>query len=236
MQEQTVLVKVGGDYACFTRPEFKVERVSYPCMTPSAARGILEAIYWKPEFRWEIREIHVLRPIKQVSILRNEIESRQSLETGPFFVEEKRQQRASLVLRDVVYVIKAAVRSRPHDPEKPQKHKACFERKVNAGQCHHTPYLGTREFAAWFEPPTGDERPADIRQDVGQMLFDIAYREDSSCQELRFYRKNGEGRRREVTGYAQAIFFPAHIGAKQAGVLVVPPEKYSEKYELEGGL
>lgn len=98
-------VKVGGDYACFTNPNLKVERVSYPAMTPAAARGILEAIFWKPAFRWEIRSITVLKPIKTLSIMRNEIEDRQA--TKPILIEEKRQQRVSLILKDVEYVIAA---------------------------------------------------------------------------------------------------------------------------------
>lgn len=235
---ETIKVKIGGEYACFTRPEFKVERVSYPCITPSAARGVLEAIYWKPEFCWEVREIHILKPIIQVSILRNEINTRQSAQTGPIFCDDpkRRVQRASLVLRDVEYVIVAEPVCRPHDAEKPKKHIDCFNRRLDRGQCHHTPYLGTREFAAWFERPTGNEQPADIRLHAGQMLFDIAYREDSERQEMCFYRKDSNGQRREVAGYAQAMFFPASIDTDRPGVLIVPPEKYREKYKLEGGL
>lgn len=232
-----VRVKVGGDYACFTRPEFKVERVSYPCMTPSAARGVLEAIYWKPEFRWEVREIHVLKPIKQVSILRNEIDCRQSARGDPILVEDRRQQRTSLVLRDVEYVILAEPISRLHDRDNPRKHAECFTRRLDSGQCHHTPCLGTREFALWFEPARDADHPADINQHFGQMLFDIAFCEGAAQQQnLRFYRKDNHGCRREVLGYARAIFFPAHIGATYPGVLTVPSEKYNEKYGLEGGL
>src|ERR1035438_6706512 len=102
-----VSVKVWGDYACFSRPEFKVERVSYPIITPSAARGVLEAIYWKPAFRYEIRRIHVLKLGSQTTILRNEIEERQG--DKPFRVEEKRQQRTSLILTDVEYMIEAEI-------------------------------------------------------------------------------------------------------------------------------
>ena len=230
-----VAVKVGGDYACFTRPEFKVERVSYPCMTPSAARGILEAIYWKPEFRWEIREIHLLKPTRQISILRNEIETRQSADSGPVFVEDKRQQRASLVLRDVEYVIRAEPCSQAHDPHGPRKHVECFNRRVARGQCHHAPSLGCREFAAWFERPTGEESPADIQQHVGQMLFDIAFIPDKDRQETCFYRKTSDGERREMRGFAEAIFFPAHIGVQRPGVLTVPEQLYGTKYKMEAG-
>src|SRR5437762_8262153 len=104
-------VRLGADLACFSRPELKVERVSYLVMTPSAARGVLEAIFWKPEIRYEIREIAVLEPIRQFAILRNELSDRQG-ET-PFIIEDKRQQRASLVQRKVAYVIRADIVRRP---------------------------------------------------------------------------------------------------------------------------
>src|SRR3989304_7529731 len=107
MNTATFLIKVGGDYACFTNPGLKVERCTYPVMTPAAARGVLEAIYWKPQFRWEIREIKVLKPIKQISIMRNEIEDRQ--DKTPIVIERNRQQRASLILKAVEYVVNAGI-------------------------------------------------------------------------------------------------------------------------------
>ena len=107
MNTATFLIKVGGDYACFTNPGLKVERCTYPVMTPAAARGVLEAIYWKPQFRWEIREIKVLKPIRQISIMRNEIEDRQ--DKTPIVIERNRQQRASLILKAVEYVITAEI-------------------------------------------------------------------------------------------------------------------------------
>src|SRR5436309_2396620 len=112
MRERLVSVRVWGKYACFTRPEFKVERVSYPVITPSAARGLLEAIFWRPEVRYEIRRIGILALGSQTTILRNEISERQG--RSPIVVEAKRQQRSSLVLKDVNYVIEAAVELRPH--------------------------------------------------------------------------------------------------------------------------
>ena len=107
MNTATFIIKVGGDYACFTNPGLKVERCTYPVMTPAAARGILEAIFWKPQFRWEIRGIKILKPIRQISIMRNEIEDRQ--DSAPITVERKRQQRASLILKAVEYVITAEI-------------------------------------------------------------------------------------------------------------------------------
>lgn len=113
-QTETFRVKLAGDYACFSRPEFKVERVSYPVMTPSAARGALEAIFWKPEIRWEIRRIEILHPIATQSILRNEIDEQQSPQQDSFIVDRRRQQRASLILRDPAYVVEAEMIRQPH--------------------------------------------------------------------------------------------------------------------------
>src|SRR6266508_6850254 len=115
-------VRVWGDLACFTRPEMKVERVSYPVMTPSAARGILEAVFWKPEFRWRVQEIWVLKPIRYTSILRNEVNSRQSeraargwqADGGGYDAAADRAQRHTLGLRDVAYVIAAQIELKPH--------------------------------------------------------------------------------------------------------------------------
>lgn len=223
-----VRLKVEGEFACFSRPEFKVERVSYPVMTPSAARGVLEAIFWKPEFRWEIREIWVLRHGGELVLLRNELGERQG--QIPIFVEDKRQQRASLVLRDVAYLIVAEMRLRPHADAPLPKYLSQFERRVAKGQCHHQPYLGTREFAARFEPPIGTETPLSWNQDLGIMLFDLAFREDDQRQEIRFLR-HGPGGPREARGHVEALFFEARL---TNGVLYIPREKYAELYRLEG--
>lgn len=228
-KKKGVRVKVGGDYACFTRPEFKVERVTYPVMTPSAARGVLEAIYWKPEFRWEVREIQVLKDIRETSILRNEIDSAQSKQGGPFFIEDKRIQRTCLMLRDVEYIIHAEIVQKPHDKEHPEKHINCFTRRVEKGQCHHRPYLGTREFDAWFEPPTDEDVPLSFNRRVGNMLFDIAFQKNPNRKEMDFIKAVG-GEKRKVKGCALAIFFDAYI---ENGQLIVPGEKYQQLYEME---
>ncbi|MBS0183474.1 MAG: type I-C CRISPR-associated protein Cas5 [Nitrospira sp.] len=233
------LVKVGGDFACFTDPNLKVERVSYPVMTPAAARGILEAIFWKPAFRWEIRSITVLKPIKTLSVMRNEIKDRQG--HSPIIVEatKQRQQRVSLILKDVEYVIAA-------DMTLVWKDKGIigcrdqFRRKLERGACHHTPYLGTREFAAWFEPATGDETPEVIidSQYLGVMLFDTAYVKSESRPDMRFLRHkpSQDGSPTHVPpevrqGYQHYLFFPATIENNQ---IAIPAEKYRELYELEG--
>jgi len=193
-----IRLKVWGDRACFTRPEMKVERVSYDVMTPSAARGILEAIHWKPAIRWVIDRIHVLKPIRFQSIRRNEVGSkapagkiktamnRGSLDGLRLLVDEDRQQRAATVLVDVAYVIEAhfelTARAGPADTE--GKHLDMFNRRAARGQCFHQPCLGTREFAAHFEllpsdtpVPEPDERTADLgfesARDLGFMLWDI---------------------------------------------------------------
>ncbi|OYT69009.1 MAG: type I-C CRISPR-associated protein Cas5, partial [Armatimonadetes bacterium JP3_11] len=153
-------VKVWGEMACFTRPEMKVERVSYPVMTPSAARGILEAIYWKPEFEWRVREIRVLKPIRHIALVRNEVKSRiPTRNPQPIFVDEDRTQRYTLALRDVAYIICAKIVLRPHANKDIAAYRDQFRRRVERGDCYFQPYLGCREFSAYFAPPTGDERP-----------------------------------------------------------------------------
>jgi CRISPR-associated protein Cas5d len=229
MEERAaVSVKVWGDYACFSRPEFKVERVSYPMITPSAARGVLEAIFWKPEFRYEIRAIGVIKLGSQVTILRNEIDRKQG--RAPFFVEEARQPRSSLILKDVAYLIQAEMVLRDHASDPIYKYCDQFNRRTERGQCHHTPYLGTREFVAFFAPPDGEQPDSSLNLDLGLMLFDLAFVESQERIELEFIQQGPSGPR-QVQGYAQAIFFPAKL---ERGWLRVPREKYEELYRLEG--
>jgi CRISPR-associated protein Cas5d len=189
-------VKVWGDFACFTRPEMKVERVSYPVMTPSAARGVLEAIFWKPEFTWGVQEVRVLRPIRYFSILRNEVNSRAShrvaarwqQEGGGYDAASDRAQRHTLCLRDVAYVIMAQIILRPDVQEAPAKYRDQFQRRIRDGRCFATPYLGCREFSADFARPDGTEQPIPDTGDLGPMLMDIAYESDGSGRGLpRFF-------------------------------------------------
>lgn len=184
-----LLIKVWGEMACFTRPEMKVERVSYPVMTPSAARGVLEAVFWKPEFRWRVQEIWVLKPIRYISILRNEINSRQSERaarawqaegSGGYDAAADRAQRHTLALRDVAYIIAAQVELKPHADADPAKYRDQFRRRVRDGRCFATPYLGCREFSASFAEPDGSERPIDLTDDLGPMLLDLNYAPDRS--------------------------------------------------------
>ncbi len=224
-----VSVKVGGNFACFSRPEFKVERVSYDVMTPSAARGLLEAIFWRPEFRYEIREIHVLKPIRHFAVLRNEISRRQVRTPIMASNDKERQRRTSLVLKDVECIICADIVLRDHATDPAMKYTAQFNRRVEKGQCFQTPYFGTREFAAWFEMPSGKERPIQDNRELGTMLFEIAFIPNETRKELQYLTHGFEGARR-VWGYTEALFFQAKL---ENGVLRVPHEKYQELHRLE---
>ena len=184
-------VKLWGDYACFTRPEMKVERVSYPLMTPSAARGVLEAIFWKPQVLWRIEEIHVLKPISYASILRNEINDRQSERTARGWskagggyeasANRNRAQRHTLALQDVAYVVRAQLELQSGVDDHIAKYRDQFRRRVVRGQCFATPYLGCREFTASFAEPGPEDTPiADLSESLGPMLLDIDYAPDGS--------------------------------------------------------
>ena len=207
-------VKVWGPWACFTRPETKVERVSYPLMTPSAARGILEAIYWHPHMHWQVLAIKILKPIQFFSITRNEISSTQNLRAAqnpvPLLVEKDHTQRHSLILRDVGYVLEAHPVA--HGNEHPAKFRDQFRRRVHKGRCFHRPYLGCREFAADFAPPSPEDQPLELDMDLGMMLFDIAYHQDPNCA------PNGP------------IFFEAKV---TKGILRVPQELYRQIWPEE---
>lgn len=182
-----IKLKIWGDYACFTRPEMKVERVSYDVLTPSAARGILEAIYWKPAIRWVVDRIHVLKPIRFDNIRRNEVGSVMSSRTDGLFVEEQRQQRAALVLRDVAYVIEAHFEFIGPEDNNPVKHKEIFERRTRKGQCFHHPYLGCREFPASFELVEGEVPVSELagERHLGWMLHDLDF---ANNMEAGFFR------------------------------------------------
>jgi CRISPR-associated protein Cas5d len=202
---------VWGERALFTRPEMKVERVSYDVITPSAARGIVEAIHWKPAIRWVIDRLQVLKPIHFCTIRRNEVAStipvsnvRASMRAERIanlvsYVEEDRQQRGSTVLRDVAYVIEAhLVLTHAAGPtETPGKHLDIFRRRARNGQCFQSPCLGVREFPAAFrlledgESPPAPHESLTAPRDLGWMLHDIDF--DSGMQ-ARFFRasmKNG---------------------------------------------
>ncbi|AUS80739.1 type I-C CRISPR-associated protein Cas5 [Actinoalloteichus sp. AHMU CJ021] len=173
-----VVVQVWGDAALFTRPELKVERVTYPVMTPSAAVGVLEAIFWKPEFDWRVTAIEVLRPVRQFTQRRNETSDLPPLAEaakGERRVDTAahRVQRFALCLKDVAYRIHAQVELRPHATHRAEAYRDQFRRRVRRGACFHQPYLGTREFSAYFGLP--DDTPAveTYTEDLGLMIHSI---------------------------------------------------------------
>jgi len=178
-----LVVEVEGPLACFTRPELKTERVSYPVMSPSAARGVLEAIYWKPEFEYVITAIEVLSPIRWASVRRNEVTSMVTLDwvrsamadpAQRFDAEADRDQRNTVFLRDVAYRIHAQVRPRPHAGFPEAAYREQFRRRVDRGACFSQPFLGTRECSATFGKSTG-RNPIPHTEDLGVMLHSISY-------------------------------------------------------------
>jgi len=206
-----VKLKVWGKYALFSRPELKVERVSYDVMTPSAARGILEAIYWKPAIIWKIDKIHVLNEIKFENIRRNEVKSKIAIgnvnkamkgDDSIFYidVEEDRQQRASMILKDVCYVIEAhfELTEKAGTEDSEEKHYNMATRRMKQGQCFNTPYFGCREFGVNFEliedekqiPETCDKYK-EQSIDLGFMLYDIDFRDNKNSMFFRAQMKNG---------------------------------------------
>ncbi|NQW03058.1 MAG: type I-C CRISPR-associated protein Cas5 [Acidobacteria bacterium] len=197
------LVHIAGPLACFTRPELKTERVSYDVMTPSAARGALEAVLWKPAITWQADEIVVLNPIDWVSFRRNEVNSRSSPRMGAYFADEDRAQRNTVALRDVAYVVKAhfVMTEKAGAQDNVGKFEEMFERRLAKGQCFQQPYLGCREFAADIRPVaetiTVDPALAKVRRPLGLMFYDFDFR----------------------TAPPKPLFFEAFL---QSGVLRVP--------------
>ncbi len=172
-------LKVWGRNACFTRPEMKAERVSYDVMTPAAARGVLEGISWKPAILWHVTQIDVLNPIKWESARRNEVGKTMSPAVPGLYVEDERQQRAGLFLRDVAYIIHAhfEMTDKAGPEDNLRKFEDIFERRARDGQCFHRPYLGCREFSADFALLSDGSEPAPIHEtcDLGWMFLDYDY-------------------------------------------------------------
>ncbi|WP_052351634.1 type I-C CRISPR-associated protein Cas5c [Deinococcus pimensis] len=221
--EAQVRVKVWGAAACFTRPELRVERVSYDVMTPSAARGVLEAIYWKPEFHYEIRAIDVLRPIQRLWLRRNELKDRSR---GPTNAEHNRAQRLTVALLDVAYVIHADLIAAPHEPHGARKHQAALERRLRRGQCFTRPFLGCREFSANFELPGVEDQPWPIDRALGTMLLDVRFEREERGPNL--FRTHDVHGARPARGSARAVYFQA---ALQQGRMLVPAASYREVWD-----
>ncbi len=197
-----VRVHVWGDYALFTRPEMKVERCSYDVMTPSAARGILEAIYWHPGMRWVIDKIYVRKPIQFTNIRRNEVKSRikapsvlSAMNGGgnPLYIATKEDiaQRAALLLRNVDYVIEAhfEITEQANESDNSGKFKDIIVRRLKKGMCFHTPYFGCREFPVNFELYEDEEVStvySEEEKDLGYMLYDFDYTDAANIQPMFF--------------------------------------------------
>ena len=190
-------LEVSGPYACFTRPEMKVERVSYDVMTPSAARAVFEAILWKPAVRWRIRRIEVLRPIRWINLRRNEVSAvastrnaQQVMNGGSaplgLFIEDERQQRAGLFLRDVAYRVHGVMDMVGEDARgNPAKYTEMFRRRASKGQCVNQPYLGCREFSADFrlvDDPSSAAAAINETRELGWMLHDLDFSKPSDPQ------------------------------------------------------
>ena len=197
-----IKLRIWGDYALFSRPEMKVERVSYDVMTPSAARGILEAIYWKPAIVWVIDRIHVLNKIRFENIRRNELSNKVSIPTKVIngtnalvcqYIEDERQQRASMVLKNVDYVIEAHFDFNGDEDNLPAKHKDIFERRARKGKCFHQPYFGCREFPASFVLIEGDVPNSKLsgNHDLGWMLHDIDFENNMEAKFFRAVMRDG---------------------------------------------
>lgn len=203
----SIRIKVWGEFACFTRPEMKVERVSYDVITPSAARGVIEAIYWKPEIRWRIDRITVLNPIRFTSLRRNEVASKiparsaaAAMKAGRgqlgLYVEDDRQQRAATILRDVAYVIEAHFEILSGE-NNAGKHLDQFNRRARDGRCFHRPYLGCREFPADFALVEDDQPLPEVNEelhgehDLGVMLHDIDYADGKTSHFFHAVLRNG---------------------------------------------
>jgi CRISPR-associated protein Cas5d len=187
LRSPTLRLRARGPLACFTRPELKVERVSYPVMTPSAARGLLEAVLWKPAIQWRIERIHVLKPIRFIAFRRNEVSHRavspaaavvrDGGTVSPYFADDDRAQRNTLALREVDYLIEARfeMTERAGPLDNLTKFVEIFERRVVKGQTFHQPYFGCREFDAEVLPAEGAPAAEDVTQELGLMLWDVEY-------------------------------------------------------------
>lgn len=196
----SVKVEVWGNYACFSRPELKIERFSYECMTPSAGRGILEAIYWHPGMKWVVDKIYILSPVQFTNIRRNEVKSKvsgtkvrtaMSGKSADLFINTTSdiQQRAATVLKNVHYVIEAhfELTENANESDNAGKFQDIMRRRLEKGQCYHQPYFGCREFPVKFRKWEFDSVPtANINRDLGFMLYDMDYSDKNDIKPMFF--------------------------------------------------
>lgn len=237
-----IKLHVWGEYACFTRPELKSERMSYEVMTPSAARGILSAIYWKPEFSWVIDKIHVLNPIRFTQIRRNELSSKMPVPSKAVMegkaallgtnIESDRQQRASTLLCDVSYIIEAHVEiiSELEGIDCVAKHLDVFKRRARQGQCYKCPCFGTREFMAMFRLLEGDcdVPPSSLPEDqrnrhLGLMLHDMVYTDCDKKNKESILVVDHARRQKDKRTYKPVVATPHFfMGELLDGVMSIP--------------
>ena len=210
-------LEVAGPYACFTRPEMKVERVSYDVITPSATRAVFESILWKPAIRWRVTQIEVLRPIRFINLRRNEVSAvvstrnvQQAMHAGSgnlaLYIEDERQQRAGYFLRDVAYRLHAELSLAPGCTEPLMKYTEMFTRRARKGQCVNQPYLGCREFAAQFRlVEDGEELPPALPETrtLGWMLHDLDFSNPADPQP-RFFNAQMTGGVVDVPPFEEA--------------------------------
>ena len=208
---QDYCLDIRGNFACFTRPEMKVERVSYDVITPSAARAVFECFLWKPAIWWEVRRIEVLNPVRWINLRRNEVKSKVSVSNVAQVMnggdlelailadaDDERVQRAGLFLRDVAWRVHATLHVRPdrQDPEPPQKYFSMFERRARSGQCVNQPYLGCREFDARVRlvgDPAAEPPPIPETRDLGWMLHDLDFSNPKDPQPIFFRAQMNQG-------------------------------------------
>jgi len=206
-----IVIRVWGDYACFTRPEMKVERVSYDVITPAAARGIIESVYWKPSIQWIIDKIHVLNDIEFTNIRRNEVSKKISTRNvnkimkqnrGKLFYlnsNDNRQQRSAMVLKNVDYVIEAhfdLISDKAGPEDTVEKHYNMALRRFRKGQHFHAPCLGTREFGAKVKLIEDGNIPSSQLtgpRDLGWMLYDMDYSDQENIQPIFFNAELQDG-------------------------------------------
>ena len=202
----SILMEVWGERACFTRPEMKTERVSYDVPTPSAARGMIESVYFHPGMKWIVDRIWVLNPIRFVNVRRNEVKSKILASSvmqeanggrcGGIYTTEDIQQRAAMMLRDVHYVFEAhfEMTEKANPSDNPGKFQDIVKRRLRKGACYSTPYLGCRECTAYFRQCEGGEIPAiDETRDLGYMLYDMDYSDENNVQPMFFRAKMERG-------------------------------------------
>lgn len=215
---QEIMLEVWGDYACFSEPQAKVERLTYPFPTPSAARGILSAIYSKPvEFYWQVNRIEVLRPIRYISFKRNEVKC--TVSSKPIYTDEERTQRQTVALRDVRYRIAASIVPRAAFQGQEKRFYEQALRRIRSGKCYFQPSLGLREFVAYFEeydPSVHTDAPIDETLDAGFMVYDVF--------DLHDYEVRKKARPRLSLYHA----------VMERGVIQVPP--YDSPDVLKGGI